>query len=76
LLKRKLAQLHSDPDDPEVDSAGPSKRLPRTLSQVDAHIPGDAGEEITSEDRKLIDGLKRFRGSKLGQEVRDVCVSQ
>ncbi|WWC87172.1 uncharacterized protein L201_002058 [Kwoniella dendrophila CBS 6074] len=33
-------------------------------------------KELDDEDKELIQGLKRFRGSKLGEEVRDVCISQ
>lgn len=33
-------------------------------------------EELTDEDRELVEGLKRFKHSRLGQEVRDACVQQ
>ena len=36
----------------------------------------DMGVEMTAEDKQLVEGLQRFRRSKLGQQVRDVCVSQ
>jgi len=32
--------------------------------------------ELSEADRELLDGLKRFKGSKLGQEIRDICVNQ
>lgn len=75
LLKRKLAQLHPDSDDPESDSSAGVVPRKRHRSQVQ-NGGEDDDEEISVEDRKLIEGLKRFRGSKLGSEVRDVCVSQ
>ncbi|WVQ97760.1 hypothetical protein IAU59_004874 [Kwoniella sp. CBS 9459] len=37
---------------------------------------GDGDQELTEEDRELVEGLKRFRGSKLGEQVRDACISQ
>ncbi|KIR76306.1 hypothetical protein I306_06639 [Cryptococcus gattii EJB2] len=59
-MKRKLASLH--PEGTERRSDGESKRKRE--------------EVLTEEDKELIEGLKRFRGSKLGEQVRDVCVSQ
>ncbi|ADV24272.1 Conserved hypothetical protein [Cryptococcus gattii WM276] len=59
-MKRKLASLH--PEGTERRSGGESKRKRE--------------EVLTEEDKELIEGLKRFRGSKLGEQVRDVCVSQ
>ena len=32
--------------------------------------------EFTKEDQELLNGLRRFKGSPLGKEVRDVCISQ
>ncbi|KIR60366.1 hypothetical protein I314_03657 [Cryptococcus bacillisporus CA1873] len=60
VMKRKLASLH--PEGAESRSDGESKRK--------------RDEVLTEEDKELIEGLKRFRGSKLGEQVRDVCVSQ
>ncbi|OXB37656.1 hypothetical protein LQV05_003287 [Cryptococcus neoformans] len=60
VMKRKLASLH--PEAIERRSAGESKRK--------------RDDALTEEDKELIEGLKRFRGSKLGEQVRDVCVSQ
>ncbi|KIR54447.1 hypothetical protein I315_02929 [Cryptococcus gattii Ru294] len=60
VMKRKLASLH--PEGTERRSDGESKRKRE--------------EVLTEEDKELIEGLKRFRGSKLGEQVRDVCVSQ
>lgn len=63
ILKRKLALL-----DPE-----PNKRAP---GGIGVNIGVKVEPELTEEDRELVDGLKRFRGSKLGKEVRDACVQQ
>ena len=63
LLKRKLGLLR-----PEAEASGPKKAKANNTEVTDS--------ELTEEDRELIEGLKRFRGSKLGQEVRDICVSQ
>lgn len=65
LLKRKLALLNPEPDEP-------SKRR----SGIGVNIAVDAEPELTDEDRELVDGLRRFRHSKLGREVRDTCVQQ
>ncbi|CAK9780679.1 hypothetical protein CC85DRAFT_287968 [Cutaneotrichosporon oleaginosum] len=65
LLKRKLALLNPEPDEP-------SKRR----SGIGVNIAVDAEPELTDEDRELLDGLRRFRHSKLGREVRDTCVQQ
>lgn len=69
LLKRKLALLAPEPDEPE-----PKRRA----TSIGVNIPmGEAAEEeLSAEDRELVDGLARFRDSKLGKEVRDVCVQQ
>ncbi len=34
------------------------------------------GEQLSEPDRELVEGLKRFKNSRLGKEVRDTCVSQ
>ncbi|BEI82916.1 hypothetical protein CcaverHIS002_0307840 [Cutaneotrichosporon cavernicola] len=65
ILKRKLALLNPEPDEP-------SKRR----SGIGVNIALDAEPELTDEDRELLDGLRRFRYSKLGREVRDTCVQQ
>ncbi|WWC67621.1 uncharacterized protein I206_101531 [Kwoniella pini CBS 10737] len=33
-------------------------------------------KELDEQDKELINGLKRFRNSKLGESVREVCISQ
>lgn len=71
LLKRKLALLDPDP------SEQPGKK--RIAGGIGVNIP-PASEpepaELSQEERELLDGLQRFRGSKLGKEVRDICVQQ
>ena len=34
------------------------------------------GEVLPAADRELVEGLRRFRNSRLGREVRDVCIQQ
>jgi hypothetical protein len=34
------------------------------------------GEVLPAADRELVEGLRRFKNSRLGREVRDVCVQQ
>jgi hypothetical protein len=59
LLKRKLGQLHPDPD--SVDVKRPKKEF---------------SEALADEEKELLEGLRRFKGSSFGREVRDMCVNQ
>jgi len=59
LLKRKLDQLHPDPN--SVDAKRPKKEFSDTLAD---------------EEKELLEGLRRFKGSSFGKEVRDMCVNQ
>jgi len=59
LLKRKLGQLHPDPD--STDAKRPKKEFSETLAE---------------EEKELLEGLRRFKGSTFGKEVRDMCVNQ
>jgi hypothetical protein len=34
------------------------------------------GEVLPAADRELVEGLRRFKNSRLGREVRDVCIQQ
>jgi hypothetical protein len=62
LLKRKLATLY--PEEP-----GPSKQ-PKLGDK-------ESGDSIlTAEEKELLGGLKRFKSSALGKEVRNICVNQ
>ncbi|KAK4686005.1 hypothetical protein P7C73_g4127, partial [Tremellales sp. Uapishka_1] len=65
LLKRKLALL--TPDAPE------SKR---TKLDPGLELEQDTEQELEEGDKELVEGLRRFKGSRLGKEVRDVCVNQ
>lgn len=89
LMKRKLASLDTesvggsggegqsdggdDRDNNNNDNDGEGDK-----ERVQKKVKRDRGEELDlkEEDKELIEGLKRFRGSKLGQQVRDVCISQ
>jgi len=31
---------------------------------------------LAQEDKELLDGLRRFKDSDLGKEVKDICVNQ
>lgn len=62
LLKRKLATLY--PEEP-----GSSKQA--KLGDKDS---GDSN--LTAEEKELLGGLKRFKSSALGKEVRNICVNQ
>lgn len=81
LLKRKLALLNPDPDEPSKRRASSSSGQ---LSGIGVNIglggvnldPAAADGELADEDRELVEGLRRFRHSRLGREVRDVCVQQ
>ncbi|OCF41591.1 hypothetical protein I317_04603 [Kwoniella heveanensis CBS 569] len=64
-----------------AEVGGSNKRARRNDAGVGANLGNgsgnaDADQELTDEDRALVEGLKRFRGSKLGEQVRDACVSQ
>lgn len=77
LLKRKLAALHPDAS-PSLD---PTKK-PRTDGlAMDTITPTHNGAErndaeLGPEEKELLEGLKRFKGSAMGKEVRDICVNQ
>ncbi|WVQ76750.1 hypothetical protein IAR50_006424 [Cryptococcus sp. DSM 104548] len=63
-IKRKLANLQDGPDlaiDAKIEE-GKAKRRRE--------------EPLTEEDREMLEGLKRFKSSRLGQEVHDACISQ
>lgn len=71
----------SDPDHPLTNL------LKRKLSSLNPDAPSDAAKRtkqgpnigkgsLATEDKELLDGLRRFKGSDLGKEVRDICVSQ
>jgi hypothetical protein len=62
LLKRKLSALNPD-------ASGESTK--NTKQEGDAAV-----ETLAPEDRELLDGLRRFKDSELGKEVRDICVNQ
>jgi len=64
LLKRKLGLLN-----PESDGQTPKK-----AKADDSN--GGLDPNLTEEDRELLEGLKRFKGSKLGHEVGEICVNQ
>ncbi|KAL7423250.1 hypothetical protein Q5752_002550 [Cryptotrichosporon argae] len=82
LLKRKLARLAPD--------AGPAKRARADAdARANSVAGGGAGDgdgdgngaggppdELAPEDEELLEGIRRFRHSKLGREVRDACVNQ
>lgn len=73
ILKRKLALLDPEPD-------APNKRRGLNVLNggigVNIGIPVEPEPELSLEERELLEGLGRFRNSKLGKEVRDVCVQQ
>lgn len=69
LLKRKLAMMHPEPSDRSADRAAVSQSSPHRRKKVKL-------DELEEGDRELIEGLKRFKGSQLGQAVQDVCVTQ
>ena len=46
--------------------------IARTSREQDAGF----GETLPAADRELVEGLRRFKDSRLGKEIRDVCVQQ
>jgi hypothetical protein len=62
MLKRKLSSLHPGPD-------GDGEKKPRTNNTTSRN-------GLAPEDRELLDGLRRFKDSDLGKEVKDICVNQ
>ncbi|ODN96453.1 hypothetical protein L198_04167 [Cryptococcus wingfieldii CBS 7118] len=63
-IKRKLASLQDGPDlalGAKIEEGRAKKRRE---------------EPLTEEDREMLEGLKRFKSSRLGQEVHDACISQ
>lgn len=69
LLKRKFAQLN-----PEAGES-PSSKEPRSVSGPEVGS-SEGLRDLPKEDVELLEGLKRFKGSRLGQEIREVCVTQ
>lgn len=61
LLKRKLSALNPDA------SSESTKKSKQENSD---------GGALPQEDKELLDGLRRFKHSELGKEVREICVSQ
>jgi hypothetical protein len=88
LLRRLSVRCLSEPlgDDFDSDLASPSSPnhplsslLKRKLAMLDEHAPRrEEGwdEPLTDADIELVEGVKRFKGSRLGREVKDACVSQ
>jgi hypothetical protein len=62
LLKRKLSSLHPGPSDA-------SEKKPRSNVMSNR-------QSLAPEDKELLDGLRRFKDSDLGKEVKDICVNQ
>ncbi|WRT65081.1 uncharacterized protein IL334_002023 [Kwoniella shivajii] len=80
LMKRKLGMLAPEPTETKntssLDEVDGNERDPKK-AKLNGSSDGKAVlEELSEEDKELISGLKRFRESKLGEEVRDACVSQ
>jgi hypothetical protein len=48
------------------------ERLARTSQDQDSTY----SEALPAADRELVEGLRRFKDSRLGREIRDVCVQQ
>jgi hypothetical protein len=67
LLKRKL--VHVQPESLPSTSENANKR-PRP----EVEEPRDPG--LTDEDRELVEGLRRFKDSNLGREIKDACITQ
>lgn len=62
--------MHSEPNDRSENLAGVSQSpAPHKRKKVKL-------DELEEGDKELIEGLKRFKGSQLGQAVQDVCVTQ
>jgi hypothetical protein len=88
LIKRKLALLTPEPDTPSKRRAYGDGVLNGVGSGIGVNIgvgvpvgvaataAAAADEDLAESDRELLDGLRRFRNSKLGKEVRDTCVQQ
>ncbi|KAL1408438.1 hypothetical protein Q8F55_005250 [Vanrija albida] len=86
LIKRKLALLTPEPDPPAKRRAydgalngvgsGIGVNIGVGVPVGVAATAAAADDELAEADRELLDGLRRFRGSKLGKEVRDTCVQQ
>lgn len=73
--------LAPDPSDPNHPFTSLLKRKlallhpdPYTISDPKRSRKND--EPLGDEEKELIEGLKRFKGSQFGRQVRDVCVSQ
>jgi hypothetical protein len=48
------------------------ERLARTSQDQESSY----SEALPAADRELVEGLRRFKDSRLGREIRDVCVQQ
>ncbi|EIW68615.1 hypothetical protein TREMEDRAFT_63083 [Tremella mesenterica DSM 1558] len=62
------------PSDPDHPLRTLIKRKLTSLEQLETS--SEKKRKLTVDDEELLDGLKRFRNSDLGREVRDVCVQQ
>lgn len=47
-----------------------------TIAQVESHTAVRHGQALPPADRELVEGLRRFKDSRLGTEIRDVCIQQ
>lgn len=70
-----------DPSDPNHPFTSLLKRKlallhPDPDAATDSKRSRKAQEVLGEEERELLEGLKRFKGSSFGREVRDICVSQ
>lgn len=75
LLKRKLALLAPEPEPKRRAVGGIGVNIGVPPVGV-AQTQPEPELELTDEERELLEGLQRFKGSRLGREVRDVCVQQ
>lgn len=46
------------------------------LAQTSQDQESPYSEALPAADRELVEGLRRFKDSRLGREIRDVCVQQ
>lgn len=90
-MQRASDELRSDYPSVEPRPADPdhplTNLLKRKLSSLNPDAPIDSGKRarqgagndrglLAPEDKELLDGLRRFKQSDLGKEVRDICVNQ
>ncbi|WVQ68909.1 uncharacterized protein L199_007118 [Kwoniella botswanensis] len=89
LMKRKLGMLNSDPSPTSTprsttrDEDGERESKKTKIDEAkqneemqDRNKNQNPNQDLSEEDKELIQGLKRFRNSQLGDQVRDVCISQ